>query len=137
MGTATRVLSASRGRPTARPEREAPRHYPSVVASTERPLRAGSRTFGSARLRVRVAPGARRSEVVGRLGDAWKVRVRSAPERGRANDELVELLAGTLGLTRSELRVVAGHTARDKIVEFDRLPLEEAERLLASGKDEP
>ena len=105
------------------------------MASTDRSQSSRARSSGAVRLRVRVAPGARRSEIVGRHGDAWKVRVRSAPERGRANDELVELLAGRLGLTRSELRVVAGHAARDKIVELDRLPLEEAERLLASGKD--
>ena len=90
---------------------------------------------GPVRLRVRVAPGARRSEVVGRLGDAWKLRVRSAPERGRANDEVIDLLSGTLHLTRRDLRVVSGHTSRDKIVEIERLSLEEAERMLSPGKD--
>jgi uncharacterized protein len=67
---------------------------------------------------------------VGRFGDAWKLRVRAAPERGRANDEVVELVAGRLGLTRAEVRVVAGHTSRDKVVELDGLQLDEAERRL-------
>lgn len=89
-----------------------------------------------ARLRVRVAPGARRSELVGRLGNAWKLRVSAPPERGRANDEVVALLAAELGLARSGIRVVAGQTTRDKVVEIDRLTLDEAERRLASaGKD--
>ncbi len=89
-----------------------------------------------ARLRVRVAPSARRSELVGRLGDAWKLRVSAPPERGRANDEVVNLLAAELGLARSEIRVVAGQTTHDKVVEIDRLTLDEAERRLASaGKD--
>jgi uncharacterized protein len=83
-----------------------------------------------------VSPGARRSELVGRLGDAWKLRVSAPPERGRANDEVVALLAAGLGLARSEVRVVAGQTTRDKVVEVDRLTLAEAERRLASaGKD--
>ena len=86
------------------------------------------------RLRLRVTPGARRSEVVGRLGETWKVRVHAAPERGRANAEVVELLADTLEVARSELRVVAGHTSRDKIVELKRMPLEEAERRLVSAR---
>jgi uncharacterized protein (TIGR00251 family) len=89
-----------------------------------------------ARLRVRVAPGARRSELVGRLGDTWKLRVSAPPERGRANDAVVALLAAQLGLERSEIRVVAGQTARDKVVEVDRLTLDEVERRLASaGRD--
>lgn len=96
----------------------------------------GGVTARPVRLRVRVAPGARRSVIVGRLGDAWKVRVSAPPERGRANDEVVALLAEHLDLHRSELRVVSGHTSRDKVIELDRLPLDEAERRLASaGKD--
>ena len=95
----------------------------------------GQATGDSLRLRVRVSPGARRAEVVGRLGDAWKLRVRSAPERGRANDEVVVLLARTLGLTPRDVRVVAGHTSRDKVVELEGLSPSEAERRLSCGKD--
>ena len=73
--------------------------------------------------------------MVGRYGDGWKIRVHAAPERGRANDEVVSLLAQTLGVTPRDLRVVAGHTARDKIVELDRLTREEAERRLSSGEE--
>ena len=88
------------------------------------------------RLRVRVLPGARRSEVVGRLGDAWKVRVAAPPERGRANGELVSLLARTLHVPRASVRVARGHTTGEKLVEVQDLTREEAERLLASAEEE-
>jgi uncharacterized protein (TIGR00251 family) len=88
-----------------------------------------------ARLRVRVAPGATRSAVAGRLGDAWKLRVRAAPERGRANAEVVRLLADTVGVSPRDIRVVAGHTSRDKVVEIEGLSPEDAERRLASGTE--
>jgi uncharacterized protein len=91
--------------------------------------------LASLRVRVRVAPGARRSEVLGRLGDAWKLRVRAAPERGRANDEVVRLLAERLGLARADVRVVAGHTARDKVVELDGIEPTEVERRLGAGTE--
>ena len=83
-----------------------------------------------------MSPGARRSEVVGRLGDAWKLRVRSAPERGRANDEVSELLARTLHLSSRDVRIVSGHASRDKLVEVDGLTVGEAERRLSSAKDD-
>src|SRR3954470_20268647 len=54
----------------------------------------------STRLQLRVAPGAGRSQVVGRHGDAWKVRVTAAPEGGKANAAVVRLMAATLGLPR-------------------------------------
>jgi uncharacterized protein (TIGR00251 family) len=91
---------------------------------------------GSTRLRVRVTPGARRAEVVGRVGDAWKLRVPAAPERGRANDDVVELLAESLDVQPRDVRIVAGRTTRDKVVELEGMRPEEAERrLAAAGED--
>jgi uncharacterized protein (TIGR00251 family) len=87
----------------------------------------------TALLRLRVAPGAARSAIVGRHGQGWKVRVAAAPERGRANEALVRLLADTLGLARSDVRLVGGGAARDKIVEVSGLSTQEAERRLAEA----
>ena len=88
------------------------------------------------RLAVRVAPGASNAGVVGRHGEAWKVRVAAAPERGRANDAVVRLIAGAAGLGEREVRVVSGHGARDKILELTGITREELERRLhAAGKD--
>jgi uncharacterized protein (TIGR00251 family) len=84
----------------------------------------------TARLRLRVAPGAGRDEIVGRHGDAWKIRVTAAPERGKANDAVLRLLSERLGLARSELAVVAGHAARDKVVELTGISLQEAARRM-------
>jgi uncharacterized protein YggU (UPF0235/DUF167 family) len=85
------------------------------------------------KLRVRVVPGARTSEVVGRLGDAWKLRVKAQPERGRANGEVISLLASTLGVPRDAVRVSRGHTTGVKLVEVDRLTREDADRRLAAA----
>lgn len=84
------------------------------------------------RLRLRVAPGARRAAVLGRHGDAWKVRVCAVPERGRANEEVLDLLARSLHVPRPDVRVVSGATSRDKVVELAGLTLDEAERRLAA-----
>ena len=86
-----------------------------------------------ARLRLRVAPGARRSEIVGRYGDAWRVRVAAPPDRGRANDEVLQVLAEALDVRPRQLRLVAGASSRDKIVELDGIDVDEAERRLELG----
>ena len=77
-------------------------------------------------------PGSGRPGVVGRLGGAWKLRVAAPPERGKANDATLEVLAATLGVSRADLRLVSGHTSRDKTVEIAGLSAEDAERRLAS-----
>jgi uncharacterized protein YggU (UPF0235/DUF167 family) len=56
--------------------------------------------------------------------------VATAPERGKANEALVDLLAGELGVPRAHVRVVGGRTARRKIVEVDGLDGPEIERRL-------
>jgi hypothetical protein len=91
----------------------------------------------SALLRLRVVPGARRSEVVGRLGGAWKLRVHAAPERGRANDEVVRLLTHALGVSRSAVSIVRGHASADKLVAVEGLSLEEVEHRLDAAEARP
>ena len=85
------------------------------------------------RVRLRVAPGATRAGVVGRHGDAWKVRVTAPAEGGRANDAVVRLLAETFELPRTAVTLVSGHSARDKIVELAGIEPEAIERRLSSA----
>jgi uncharacterized protein YggU (UPF0235/DUF167 family) len=85
------------------------------------------------RLALRVSPGARTSAVVGRYGEAWKVRVAAPPERGQANDAVVALLAATLEVPAHTISVVSGHGARDKLVELTGIAPEETERRLAAA----
>jgi uncharacterized protein len=90
----------------------------------------------STRVRLRVSPGANSAQVVGRQGEAWKVRVAAPPEGGRANEAVVRLLAETLSLPRDAVTLVSGHGARDKIVQLTGLdPTQIERRLSAAGKD--
>ena len=82
---------------------------------------------------MHVSPGAGRTAVVGRHGDAWKVRVTAAPERGRANEAVLRLLAETLALPRTALTLVSGHGGREKIVELAGVGPALIERRLTSA----
>jgi uncharacterized protein (TIGR00251 family) len=90
----------------------------------------------STRVRLRVAPGAQRPGVVGRHGGAWKVRVASPPEGGRANEAVVRLIAETLGVPRKAVTLVSGHSVRDKIVELAGIHPSQIEQRLASAARE-
>jgi uncharacterized protein len=69
---------------------------------------------GGVYLNVHAQPGARREAICGMHGDALKIAVRKAPEAGRANAAIIELLARELGLSREQLEVTAGQTSRRK-----------------------
>jgi uncharacterized protein YggU (UPF0235/DUF167 family) len=68
---------------------------------------------------VEVAPKSRKPGVVGRRGDVLKIRVAAAPEGGRANDELVALVAAFLGVRRGAVRLVRGAASRRKLLEVE------------------
>jgi uncharacterized protein YggU (UPF0235/DUF167 family) len=61
------------------------------------------------------------------------VRVAAPAERGRANDAVLELVARTIALPRDRVSLVAGASARDKIVLVEGLAADEAGRRLDAG----
>jgi uncharacterized protein (TIGR00251 family) len=65
-------------------------------------------------LKVKAAPGASRDKIAGLHGDAIKIAVSAAPEKGKANDAIVRVLAKGLGLKRSQVSLESGSTSRDK-----------------------
>jgi uncharacterized protein (TIGR00251 family) len=85
------------------------------------------------RLSLKVVPGSSRDEVVGWLGDSLKVKVKAPPEKGRANEAVVALLADRLGVDASSIAVVSGHGSPAKIVAVDGMD-DEAIRKAFSAK---
>lgn len=63
---------------------------------------------------VRVTPGARRTEVLDRSGDVLRIKVAAPPVEGRANTEVVRVVAELLGVRPSRVSVISGDHARDK-----------------------
>ena len=70
------------------------------------------------RLNIKVVPGASRDQIVGWLGDALKIKVTAPPEKGKANEAVVTLLAKTLGVRRDTIEIVSGHGSPAKTVEI-------------------
>ena len=65
---------------------------------------------------VRVIPRASKSGLAGMRGDAYLARLTAPPLEGAANEELVEVLAATLGVPRRAIAIVSGERSRQKRV---------------------
>ncbi|MDD3089881.1 MAG: DUF167 domain-containing protein [Candidatus Omnitrophica bacterium] len=68
------------------------------------------------RINVKVIPKSSKEEVAAD-GESLKVYVKAAPDKGKANKAVIELVAGHYGVKRSGVRIVCGETSRNKIVE--------------------
>lgn len=84
------------------------------------------------RLLLRVQPGARRTEIVGFQNERLRLRVTAPPERGRANEAAIELLAKTLRVPKSRVQLTRGATSRDKVVLIEGVGDVEVRRRLAA-----
>ena len=87
-------------------------------------------------LAVRVTPKASRNEVTGLYTAAdgmvsLSVKVTAAPDKGKANKAVIDLLAKKSGVAKSTLSLVKGETDRNKTFQFTG-PLHSLEALIAS-----
>jgi uncharacterized protein len=90
-------------------------------------------------LHVHVQPGAGRSAIVGRHGDALKVRVAAPPVDDRANDAAGAILAETFGVANGAVELIAGQKSRIKRFRIRGLDLDEIEgqvhQILADAEE--
>jgi uncharacterized protein len=103
---------------------------------SEEPVEAGEAEAASRAtvvLRVHVQPGAGRTSVTGRHGDAVKLKVAAPPEGGRANDAVASLLATTLGVEAGQVELTSGGTSRTKRFTISGVDLGDFRRLLGEA----
>jgi uncharacterized protein (TIGR00251 family) len=84
----------------------------------------------SARLAIKVTPNAGRNEIVGLKEGVLYVKIAAPPDKGKANKELVDFLAGKLGIKKSAILIVKGQTSRHKSIVIEGMGGDEVLRRL-------
>ena len=69
-------------------------------------------------VKVKVFPGSKKPGVIKKSKDSFEVKVKAKPVMGKANKEVVKLLACYLGLPESKIRFIRGSRRRNKIFEI-------------------
>ena len=69
-------------------------------------------------LNLKIQPGAARSKISGFVQGVLRVKVAAPPEKGKANEAVVTLLAKTLGARRDTIEIVSGHGSPAKTVDI-------------------
>ena len=88
---------------------------------------------GGVRIAVQIAPNAKKTEVIGVLADALKLKLQAQPIEGKANAALIKYLAAALSVPRSAVTITHGLTNKRKLIEVRSavLTVEDVVRLLA------
>ncbi|MBO5781528.1 MAG: DUF167 domain-containing protein [Opitutales bacterium] len=70
------------------------------------------------RIKFRIIPNARKTELAGEYADAVKIKLSAPPVEGKANAELIKFLSKSLGVSKSSIAFVSGETSKDKLLEI-------------------
>lgn len=79
---------------------------------------------------VRVQPRASRDEIAGAMEGALKIRLCAPAAENRANDALIDFLAGLLKIPKSSVRILSGEHRRTKRVEISGVTRQQVWSLL-------
>lgn len=86
----------------------------------------------AARISLQVYPNATRNKIADVVDGVWQVKIAAPPVEGKANKELITFLSRRLGVRKSALTFVTGHTSRAKVISISGLSQAEiAQRLLS------
>ncbi len=69
-------------------------------------------------LKIKVEPRSSQSGVAGPYGDALKVKLTSPPVEGKANKELIEVLAKEFRISKKNVEIISGQSSKNKIVKL-------------------
>lgn len=82
------------------------------------------------RIIIKVAPASGRSMCQIDKNGTLKCSLKSPPEKGKANDELIRLIAEKLNIPRNDINIALGKTARNKTLIINTALSEEIVRTL-------
>ncbi|MGE5415516.1 MAG: DUF167 domain-containing protein [Acidobacteriota bacterium] len=82
------------------------------------------------RIEIKVVPRSSRNQVAGFQDGALKVKLTAPPVEGEANQALIAYLADVFKVSKRDVTIVRGETARNKLVEVRGVTLEQAEKIL-------
>lgn len=80
---------------------------------------------------VKIVPKSSKNEIVGWEGDILKIKLRAVPEKGKANEALVDFLADELDISKTSITIISGHTASLKRISLNSITLDKANALLS------
>jgi uncharacterized protein (TIGR00251 family) len=81
-------------------------------------------------IKVKVLPRSSRSQIIGKEGDLFKVKLTSPPVGGRANRALIEVLSKKLKMPKGSIEITSGKRSRLKTVRIQGLTSKQVSLIL-------
>lgn len=81
-------------------------------------------------IQVKIVPKSKCNEIIGYENDILKIRIKAAPEKNKANKELIYFLAKKLSIPQSNIIILSGETCRIKKIKIEKITSDEFNKLI-------
>ncbi len=71
------------------------------------------------KIQVKVKPNSKQQKIEQSADGSWIIRLKSPPVNGKANQELINLLAKHFQVAKKQIKIKAGLSAKNKLIEID------------------
>jgi uncharacterized protein (TIGR00251 family) len=82
------------------------------------------------KISVKVQPNAGKNQVVALVNGVWKIKIGAPPDKGKANQELIEFLSDILQVRKGSITILRGQTSHTKVILIEELLEDEVRRKL-------
>ena len=70
------------------------------------------------RLTIKVIPKAKLNKIIKLDNNSYQIYTTTPPDKGKANQAIIKLLAKELNLSKSKITIIKGKKSRHKIIEI-------------------
>jgi uncharacterized protein (TIGR00251 family) len=72
-------------------------------------------------IKVKIIPNAHKNSIEGFQEDTLKIKIKAPPDKGKANEELIDFLSDIFSIAKSQIRIISGHSSRLKKIEIQAI----------------
>lgn len=87
-------------------------------------------------IQVKIIPNSCKNCIVGWQGKFLKIRIKAPPEKGKANNALIEFLSRELSISKKDISILSGHTFCNKLIKIDGKDLNEIKNSILNKLDQ-
>jgi uncharacterized protein (TIGR00251 family) len=69
-------------------------------------------------IEVKVEPRSSKKGISGVMENVVRVKLTAPPVGGEANEQLIEVMSEAMGVRKSDIRIVRGHSSKKKVIEI-------------------
>lgn len=81
-------------------------------------------------LEVKITPNASRNEILRWEENLLVIKIKGIPEKGKVNENLIDFLAKTLGIAKSQIKIVSGRASRLKKLNIEEISIKQCKELI-------